>query len=254
MCYPTKECPICHKQITVNNYQRHVEKCQSKQSMGVDRQILDKLVVIDGKCTCPICGKLYCKNGIATHIWRCHGNGINHKPENYVKGKPNARKGWTKKTHPEIIEQNKKVQETMRKKKEAGWKYIPHFSKEWLEKTATRMAQHNPGGKCKWFDVNGIKVQGTFEKYFAEELCKKNICWVRPKETFSYIDYYTKKQRKYCPDFYLPDLHLYIELKGYWWGTDREKMKSVYNNNPQLRGKLRILYQKKQITQFLSKL
>ena len=254
MSYPTKECPICHQQITVNNFERHLKKCIRKKTSGVDKTILQKVSVKDGMCTCPICGKVFCEKGIATHIWRIHGFGKTHRTGVGIKGKPNARKGWTKETHPEIIEQNKKVQETMKKKKESGWRYVPHFSKDWLEKTAIRMAQHNPGGKCKWFEVNGIKVQGTYEKHFAEELCKKNILWIRPKETFSYIDYYTKKKRKYCPDFYIPSLDMYIELKGYWWGTDKEKMKSVYNNNPHLRGKLRILYQKKQITQFLSKL
>lgn len=41
----------------------------------LDKNWLDEKTL---KYKCPICDKLYSKNGICSHIWRSHGNGINH--------------------------------------------------------------------------------------------------------------------------------------------------------------------------------
>lgn len=40
------------------------------------------------------------------------------------------------------------------------------------------------------------------------------------------------KIRSYAPDFYLPDFDVYLEIKGYWWGRDKEKMDLVIAQNP----------------------
>lgn len=248
---PKRECPHCHKQITNNNFEKHIESCKSKSIKNIIK--ISTLKIVNNKYECPYCGKLYSKMGIATHIWRCHGNGKDHNPCNYLKGKPNARRGWTKENHPEIIEQNRKVQETLKRKREAGWKPTPHFKEEYLEQLSIRMAQHNPGGKSKWYKVNGINVQGTYEKYFAESLCIKKIEWNRPKITFKYRDKEGKIHR-YSPDFYISSLDMYIEIKGYWWGNDKQKMKAVFKDNPQLRKHLRILFGMENIKKYLSKL
>lgn len=39
------------------------------------------------------------------------------------------------------------------------------------------------------------------------------------------------KQKRYTPDFYLFEYDLYIEIKGYWWNNDEEKMIKVRNNH-----------------------
>lgn len=251
MSKPKQQCPYCNRWITNNNFERHTKSCQNKKSKNKIK--ISTLKTINNKYECPYCNKLYSKNGIATHIWRVHGEGQSHNPCNYLKGKPNARRGWTKETHPEIIKQNRKTQETMKKKREAGWVHTPHFTEEFLKTTSERMSLHNPGGKTKWFEVAGIKVQGTYEKYFAEILLKNNINWIRPKITFQYKDEQNKTHR-YSPDFYLPDLEMYIEIKGYWWGNDKQKMKWVFRDNPQLRKHLKILFGINNIKNYLSKL
>ena len=43
------------------------------------------------------------------------------------------------------------------------------------------------------------------------------------------------KTRSYAPDFYLPDFDVYLEIKGYWWGRDKEKMELVIAQNPHKR-------------------
>lgn len=109
--------------------------------------------------------------------------------------------------------------------------YIPTAT-ERLE-TSIRQSLHNSGGKCKWYDVNGIKVQGTWELNLALKFEELKICWSKPKtnkDLFTYI--IGNSVRSYAPDFYLPEFDLYLEVKGFWWGNDKEKMRLVIEQNP----------------------
>lgn len=86
----------------------------------------------------------------------------------------------------------------------------------------------NRGGKSKWFEVSGQKVQGTWERDFALKLNELNIKWIKPSTNNSVFRYTLDgKERSYAPDFFLPEYNVYLELKGYWWGNDREKMNAV---------------------------
>lgn len=61
---------------------------------------------------------------------------------------------------------------------------------------------------------NGIKLDSGAELFFAKFLDKNNIKWVKnSKQYFSFIDR-SGKQRKYYPDFYLPDYNWWVEIKG----------------------------------------
>ena len=168
-----KICPICGKEISVSNFKRHITSCSGRKNVETTDY---KFTILDnGMCKCNICGKEYSAKGIHTHIWRSHGAGKLFDPNINNYGKPNVRKGWTRETHPEIIEQNRKAVETSKKKRSLGLYKKPVFSEEFLRHTSERMSLNNPGGKSKWFIVNGIKVQGTWEKYFAEELTRLKI-------------------------------------------------------------------------------
>jgi hypothetical protein len=60
---------------------------------------------------------------------------------------------------------------------------------------------------------NGIKMDSGSEKKFAEILDKNNIRW--SKNSTKYYSYeFEGKNKKYYPDFYLPDLKLWVEIKG----------------------------------------
>lgn len=102
------------------------------------------------------------------------------------------------------------------------------MGKEARERISIAQSTHNNGGKSKWFEINGIKVQGTWERDFALLLNSKNIQWERG-HLFKYED--EGRIKNYTPDFYLPERDLYIELKGYWWGNDRQKMDKVIEQN-----------------------
>lgn len=86
----------------------------------------------------------------------------------------------------------------------------------------------NNNSHCKWFEFNNgkrnIKVQGTWEKRFAEYLIKNNIQWERHKVFYN-------KSRTYTPDFYLPEYNLYVEVKGWMRERDKFKMHKVLQEN-----------------------
>lgn len=130
----------------------------------------------------------------------------------------------------------KKAAETFRKRVENGEaKYVGHKHTEQERKHLSEVRQkwleenHNHG--CKWFLVNGIKVQGTWEKKFAEYLNVNNIKWERRKISF-------KKTHQYTPDFYCPEQNVYFEIKGFRRDRDIYKMYLVLAEHPELQIKM----------------
>ena len=114
--------------------------------------------------------------------------------------------------------------------------YPKIMGKEARLRLSERQSLHNSGGRCKWFEVDGQKVQGTWERDFAEKLTKLGIEW-RKCAGKKDVVWYTLdgKQKAYTPDFYLPAIDVYFELKGYWWGRDKEKMDAVFTQHPNIK-------------------
>lgn len=79
-------------------------------------------------------------------------------------------------------------------------------------------------GHCKWYEVESVgkkvKVQGTWERDVAKRLNDLEIHFERKRVHFD-------EARSYMPDFYLPDLDTFIEVKGWWKDRDIQKMNSV---------------------------
>lgn len=75
-------------------------------------------------------------------------------------------------------------------------------------------------GRTKQIEYNGVKFQGKWELEFFQYCESNNISIQRSNEWF---EYEWNGIRKYFPDFYLKDLDLYIEVKGY--ETDRDHAK-----------------------------
>jgi len=182
------------------------------------------------KIKCKYCGKEYSKKGIGTHIWRSHGEGKFHNSnKGYIKG---TRTAWNKgltKADPRVAKYGNTISEIQRQKVKDG-KWVPSvMSKEARKRQSKRMSEHNPGGRSKWYEVNGKKVQGTWERDIALKLSEMNIEWERCKPIEYLIDNETKN---YTPDFYLPTENIYLEVKGYWWGNDKQKMDNVIKQHP----------------------
>lgn len=75
-------------------------------------------------------------------------------------------------------------------------------------------------GRTKQIIKDGIKFQGKWELDFYD-YCKNNQ--IQIKKCDEWFEYEWNGTRKYFPDFYLSDLDLYIEVKGY--ETDRDRAK-----------------------------
>jgi len=117
----------------------------------------------------------------------------------------------------------------------AAWnKGLPGFfagkkhSDESKRKISEKLSVNNKGGRAKWYDVAGQRVQGTWERDIASKLTDLGVPWIKlktNKDTLKYV--MNGKERSYTPDFYLPEFDMYLEIKGFWWGDDREKMRIV---------------------------
>jgi hypothetical protein len=67
-----------------------------------------------------------------------------------------------------------------------------------------------------------VLLDGNWELKTAIYFDENKIIWRRNKKRFNYIDL-NGKNRTYCPDFYLIDGNLYIEVKGYQTELDKTK-------------------------------
>lgn len=106
-------------------------------------------------------------------------------------------------------------------------------SEETKQKISKKLSINNKGGRCKWYTVSDQKVQGTWEKELAELFVEHDIKWEKIKVNSHTFEYKCTNgvTRRYTPDFYLKDFDMYIEVKGYWWGNDKEKVNSVLNSH-----------------------
>lgn len=83
----------------------------------------------------------------------------------------------------------------------------------------------------KWSNAYVWLLSSLEIKYF-EYLENNNIKWSKP----THISYTTSdnKKHRYFPDFFLIESKKFIEVKGYYWPTDKIKMKLVVEQNPTL--------------------
>ena len=70
-------------------------------------------------------------------------------------------------------------------------------------------------------------MHSSWELLFAVWMDEHNIKWTKKVRYFEYE--WNDAIRKYFPDFYLADLDLYVEVKGYQTDRDIQKWKSVSN-------------------------
>lgn len=79
------------------------------------------------------------------------------------------------------------------------------------------------------------KFRSKFENTVYDTLCEQKLS--PDYETVKVKYTQPAKDKTYTPDFILPKLdgtNMYLESKGYWPASDREKMKWVKQDNPNL--------------------
>ena len=116
------------------------------------------------------------------------------------------------------IENGKRISKTIREKVAKG---------EWH----TSLAKH------MHIEYRGVDLHGTWELKYAQYLDDNNISWMRNIETFEY--YFEGTLRRYTPDFYLPSIDEYVEIKGFSVEKDLAKWSQFPSDK-----KLKILMRK----------
>lgn len=187
------------------------------------------------KIKCVYCGKEYTKKGIGTHIWRVHGKGKEHDPN---KKRVAWNKGLSKESDLRVKSYGNSISRSI--SGESNPFYGHEHSCDTKNRIGEKLSINNKGGRCKWYDVRKVdgsitKVQGTWEKRFAEVLNFIDEEWIKPslsdkRHSFKWIDD-NEIEHTYTPDFYSPKFDKYFEVKGYWWGEDKNKMKNVLEQN-----------------------
>lgn len=230
------ECEKCGKFITSNNYQKHANSCN--KFLKKEKFINEEWKTLDNKYKCPYCDKIFTKNGISTHIMRIHTN--KELFVNCYKITPvNVwNKGLTK-DNDERVKKNTDNVKNYYVNHDAPFKNKKHTD-ETKKIISLKLSQNNNGGKCKWFDFirkNGlvVKLQGTWEVRFAKVLEVIDENWIKigvGNNEHSFIWNDGAENHYYTPDFYSEKYNKYFEVKGYWWGNDKEKMEKVINQYP----------------------
>ena len=75
-------------------------------------------------------------------------------------------------------------------------------------------------GRVKQVEIDGIKLHGKWELSFYQWAKEKEL---NPQRCLNSFPYEWNGSRSYFPDFYLPSLNTYIEVKGY--ETERDLAK-----------------------------
>jgi len=130
---------------------------------------------------------------------------------------------------PTVSEQTKKkISEARRRRKisDETRQKLSESMKMAVQKSPESYTKNNVCGRVKIVEYKGIKLKGSWEVIVAEWLDDNNIVWEHETKCFDYV---WNGNRKYYPDFYLPDYDVYIEVKGYETERDLEKWKNVPN-------------------------
>ena len=82
-------------------------------------------------------------------------------------------------------------------------------------------------GRSKKTWYNGQLMHSSWELDVAKWFDANKITWTKKVQGFKYI--WNEEIKTYFPDFYLEQIDLYVEVKGYETDRDKAKWKSVPN-------------------------
>jgi len=198
---------------------------------------------------CKYCSKL-CKNNnsLTQHQIRCKLNPRAIKVvSNFIKYNKRVKNGtieklnsnqFTKARREGIVvevsqETRNKISEKIKKRNADG--YWTNERRKKHSNAMKRAVKNNPdsysisnvSGRTKTLIYNGFKLKGSWELEVAKWLDKQSIKWTNIIDGIEYN--WNGSIHLYFPDFYLTEMNLYIEVKGYERDRDLAKWKVVPN-------------------------
>lgn len=183
-------------------------------------QLLQKLE--NGLFKCPYCEYVGTKMQVMGHLTSC---------------KNHPRKENHDLTHKQI---GIKISKTFQEHPEKTWlgKHHSISTKERLSEARAAQVQNeyltNFHAKVKWYKVKNLNedeysVRGMWEVNVAQHLNELGILWIKAKP----IKYFKEYWHNYVADFYILAMDIYVEVKGRYPDTDRQKMRLVCKQNPE---------------------
>ena len=205
-------CIVCRKLLTTNNLEKHQLKHLSKKQVikVTGQELINRRKCPIPATPCEYCAKIYVsRSGLNNHQGRC--------PKN-----PNRKL--------QIVTAAGKIRsaEARKERQEQGrnWWQQPELIEK-FSATMKRAVKNNPDsytssnrGRTKQIIVDGIKLQGGWEVIFYNYATAQGLNPERPIESFPYE---WNGTRRYFPDFYIPSLDIYVEVKGFETDRDHEK-------------------------------
>lgn len=177
---------------------------------------------------CKYCGKETKPLGFSSHQRLCPSNPQVTKENHPSYGKRGTPNQYTK---------GAKMGEETKKKisKAFKGKNLSEEHKNKIKESMVLAVKNNPlsysssnvSGRVKIYEHGGFKLKGKWELDVAKWLDSQSIRWTNLIDPFEY--FWEGSFHQYFPDFYLLDLDLYIEVKGFQTSRDLEKWKVVKN-------------------------
>lgn len=215
---------VHHENNCKNNPNAWTEGRRKKVSEAVTAAVKAKGVVKRATVQCDKCLQAVSKSNIAKHMAACSGpKKLLKKIEpckfcNKIPRKPD--------THADICRKNPNNKKTKIWTDEDRLKHSA-IMKKVVEANPDSYSKNNVCGRVKIEEYNGESFHGKWEVMFAKWLDENGISWARKVEPLKYE--WNGKWHLYFPDFYLPEMDVYVEVKGYETERDRCKWKAVPN-------------------------
>jgi hypothetical protein len=126
-------------------------------------------------------------------------------------------------------------EETLRRMSIASKRPMSNEQKEKLKVSMRRVAKEKPesysavniNGRTKKIKYCDVLLDGSWEVEFAKWCDSNSIEWIKNLQGFNYV--WNNQNHTYYPDFFLPALNIFVEVKGYIRDKDLEKWKVVHN-------------------------
>lgn len=176
------------------------------------------------KCCCKECTNKYIKEKLSSSERSYKHSDETKKKISEARIKAHLRgdyhyKKWTEEDKQIASVRSKQINKeywTDEKRKEHSEKM-----KKIVADKAASYSVNNISGRVKFIKYKDTFVHGKWELQVAKWLDKLNIKWTNKIEGIKYL--YNDHEHLYFPDFYIEDLKMYIEVKGY--ETERDKIK-----------------------------
>lgn len=211
-------CELCGQEISASNYQRHLRRHEEHPETFKEH----KYKLNHEGLTCQFCGK-ECKNrnSLCNHERLCKENPDKQTITNPGGSKTKGRIPWNKGLTKDTDERVKRLSEILQKKYKSGtWKISnPMDSPESRLKLSESMKavySNNPpkiSGRCKQGWYKGFYCRSSWELAYLLYAIDNNIEIEPCNKSFVYV--FENKEHNYFPDFYLPTIDTYVEIKGY---------------------------------------